>query len=87
MIINVPVYLEIEGKFSPVEGRELTLGLRKLLRDSLFNTTGGKLRVKTDEGRILNVVILSEQQAINRFGARLSKVSPNPPSGEITTKT
>jgi hypothetical protein len=87
MIINVPIYLEIEGKFSPVEGRELTLGLRKLLRDSLFESTGGKLRVKTDEGRILTVALLSEQQAINRFGARLTKASPNPPQGDNPTKT
>lgn len=87
MIINVPVYLEIEGKFSPVEGKELTLGLRKLLRDQLFTATGGKLRVRTDEGRILNVSLLSEQQALNRFGAKLSKVTINPLPGEPPTKT
>lgn len=87
MIINVPVYLEIEGHFSPLEGKEITLGLRKLLKDQLFNATGGKLRVRTDEGRILNVAILSEQQALNRFGAKLSKVTTNLPEGELPTKT
>jgi hypothetical protein len=79
MIINCPIYLEVEQKFTPEEGREFTLGIRKLLRDHLAASTGGSLKIKTDKGQILTIKILSEKQAVDRFGAKVTKVDNQPP--------
>jgi len=79
MIINCPIYLEVEAKFTPEDGREFTVGIRKLLRDQLVASTGGSLKVRTDKGQTLTIKILSEKQAIDRFGAKMSNLN-NPPT-------
>lgn len=75
MIINVPVYLEFDGKFTPQEGRELTLYLRKTVNDYIRKSSGGYFNLEFPSGN-LKVIILSEEQAINRFGSG-KKVTPN----------
>lgn len=76
MIINVPVYLEVEGHFSPQEGKELAMILRKLLNDFIRKESGGHFFLNSDQGQ-KTVKVLSEQQAINRFGVNQSlAVSP-----------
>jgi hypothetical protein len=82
MIINVPIYLEVDAKFSPQDGREFTLKLRKLIRDSISESNGGKFRVKDDDGRSYTIKILSENQAIARFGSPLRQDKPQPPKEE-----
>lgn len=77
MIINVPIYLEVEGKFTPQEGRELTLYLRRTVIDYVRKTSGGYFNVDLPEGR-KRIEILSEAQAINRFGTN-KKVTTNSP--------
>lgn len=83
MIINCPIYLEVEEKFTPVEGREFTLQLRKLVLEQLQKSSGGKFRIKTDQGRVMTIKILSEAQAVARFGNPLKKVDDPPQPKEL----
>jgi len=76
MIINCPVYFEVDEKFAPAEGREFVLGFRKFFRDYLATSSGGKFKVRHDNGRIYTIKILSEKQAVDRFGAKVTKVNP-----------
>lgn len=78
MIVNCPIYVEVEAKFTPEEGKIFTRRIRKLLRDHLLQATHGSLKVRDDEGRILTIKFLSEQEALTRFGTKVSKMD-NPP--------
>lgn len=78
MIVNCPVYLEVEEKFTPEQGREFTIGIRKLLRDHLVASTGGFFQIRTDQGQKLKIKILSEKQVIDRFGAKITNVNKLP---------
>jgi Cu/Ag efflux pump CusA len=89
MIINCPVYLEVDERFTPEEGREFTLALRQYLVSEIVKDTKGAFQVKhTKDGKLYTIKVLTESEAIQRFGKSLNKVkSPATlPSGG-TTKT
>lgn len=80
MIINVPIYLEVNGRFTPEEGRELSIAMRRALFEFVRKQSGGFFKLETSDG-IRRVEILSEQQAVNRFGSK-QKLTPSTPPKE-----
>jgi hypothetical protein len=75
MIINCPVYLEVDDKFTPQEGREFTLGIRQYLVDSIVKDLKGKPFYVNFPvtGKNYAVRVLTESEALARFGKNVSK--------------
>lgn len=87
MIINCPVYLEVDGKFTPQEGRELSLGVRKFLVDAILKDTKGSInavwtRNDGSGNTTLKFKVLSESEALARFGKSVSKAKSQASDGE-----
>jgi hypothetical protein len=84
MIINCPVYLEVDQRFTPTEGREFTLALREYLVTEIIKTPKVLFRVKHSNGVVYTIKVLKESEAIQRFGKPMQKVNKaaTPPSGK-----
>lgn len=69
MIVNVTMYLDIDGKFSPEQGRQVAVGVRREFIKDIVKIVGNQKMVYKDSsnGSSYPVVLLSEDQAIQRF--------------------
>jgi hypothetical protein len=80
MIINCPIYLEVNEKFTPQEGREFSIGIRKFIVDQIVKDTRGTFKVVNSVNqKVLTVKILTESEAVQRFGSRISKEETKSP--------
>lgn len=82
MIVNCPIYIEVDLKFNPQDGKEFTMYMRKFISDWVAKESGGAFRFQTSEGKPVRVKILSETEVIRRFGNAITPEKTNPPKGE-----
>lgn len=68
MIINVAIYLDVEGKFPPDEGRTVAVGIRREFHQGLFKYLQKDMIYKDSlNGKTYKVRLLSENEAVQKF--------------------
>jgi hypothetical protein len=66
MIIKVPLYLEVEGKFKPEQARNISEEVRTAVSTYFSKVTGGELRV-SGHNSVRSLKILSETEVRQRL--------------------
>lgn len=66
MIIKVPIYLEVEGKFTPSQGQEIVQILRSEIKAWITKSAGGYFTFSYDGSR-KRCIILSDTQVTKRL--------------------
>lgn len=67
MIIKVPIYIEVEGRFSPSEGQQLTQDLRIQMTDFFIQRSGGSFKYNDPRYGKGIIKVLTETQVRNRL--------------------
>jgi hypothetical protein len=66
MIIKVPLYFEVEGKFKPEQSRKISEEVRLAVSTYFSKVNGGSLRVSGHES-VKSLKILSETEVRQRL--------------------
>lgn len=67
MIIKVPIYIEVEGRFTPSEGQQLTQDLRIQMTDFFIRQSGGSFKYNDPYYGKGIVKVLTDSQVKNRL--------------------
>lgn len=67
MIIKVPIYIEVEGRFSPSEGSDLTRDLRIQMTSFFIQKSGGTFSYSDPKYGKGIIKVLTETQVKNRL--------------------